>query len=98
MCDKAVKIGPSSWEYVSDWFVTQGQVKTWHDDDDYCNDNELIKWYDGYKKRKVQKAQIKEELQPITWHLYSVVDWCVSEDEKKETTIVLKLSDTFLHQ
>ena len=92
MCDKAVKIGPSSWEYVPDWFVTQGQVKTWHDDDDYCNDNELIKWYDGYKKRKAQKAQIKEELQPIAWHPYSVMDWCVFENEKKETKNCFKIT------
>ena len=38
------------------------QIKIWHDNDDYCNDDELIEWYDGYKVRKAQKASIKKEL------------------------------------
>ena len=54
-----------------------------------CNDNEFIKWYDGYKKRKAQKAQIKEEFLLIAWHPYRVMDWCVSEDEKKERKIAV---------
>lgn len=41
MCDSAVDKDPFSLQYVSDLFVTQGQVKTWHDDD-YCNDDEFI--------------------------------------------------------
>ena len=66
--------------------MSQEQVKLWHD-----SDNWLIrwwyynKWYDGYKKRKAQKAKIKEELLPITWHPSRYWDWCMSEDEKKET-------------
>ena len=36
--------------------------------DDYCNDDKLSEWYDGYKKRKAQKARIEEELMPIAWH------------------------------
>ena len=47
--------------------MTQGQVKLWDDDDYYYHDDELIKCYDGYKKRKTQKAQIKKELMPIAW-------------------------------
>ena len=51
-------------EYVSDWFVTQKQVKIWHDDDEYHDDEDdddrLIKWYDGYQKWKAQKSQIKK--------------------------------------
>ena len=27
----------------------------------------------------------KEELLPIAWHPNRVMDWCVPEDEKKET-------------
>ena len=54
--------------------------KKWHDDDDYCNNNELIKWYDGYQKRKTQKAQIKYELMSIAWHPDRVMDWCMSGD------------------
>ena len=45
---------------VPDWFVTQQQLKIWHDDDE---DN-FFEWYDGYQKRKAQKAQIKKQLVP----------------------------------
>ena len=45
----------------------------------------FFKWYDGYKKRKAQKASIKEELMPITWHPSRWWDWCVPEDEKNHT-------------
>ena len=37
----------------------------------------------GYKKRKAQKAKIKEGLLPIAWHPSCWWDWCVPEDEKK---------------
>ena len=33
MYDKAVREDPSSLEYVPDWFVTQGKLKKYHDDD-----------------------------------------------------------------
>ena len=45
---------------VPDWFVTR-QVGPWHND-------ELIECYQGYHKRKPQKAKIEEELMPTTWH------------------------------
>ena len=46
--------------------MTQQQLKIWHDDDDYYyDDDKLNKWYDGYQKRKAQKAKIKEELFPL---------------------------------
>ena len=48
--------------------MTQQQLKIWHDDDDYCNDDELIEQYEGHKGRKTQKAQIKKDLMPISWH------------------------------
>ena len=35
------------------------------------------------KKRRAQKAKIKEELMPIAWHTSRWWDWCVPEDEKK---------------
>ena len=38
----------------------------------------------AYKKRKEQKAQIKEELLPIVMHPDRVVDWCFDEDEKND--------------
>ena len=85
MCDKAVREDPSSLRYVPDWLVTQGQVKIWHGDDDYSYDDERIEWYEGYKKRKAHKVQIKKELIPIVWHPSRWWDSCMSEDEEKET-------------
>ena len=38
MCDAAVREDSSSLIYVPDWFVTQQQVKLWHDDDDFYDD------------------------------------------------------------
>ena len=59
----------------------------WYDDNEYCDDdddeNNFFKWYDGYKKRKAQKAPIKEELLPIAWHLLRWWAWCISKDEKE---------------
>ena len=40
---------------------------------------------DEWNKRKPQKAKIKEELLPIAWHPSRWWDWCIPEDEKKET-------------
>ena len=37
------------------------------------------------KKRKAQKAQIKKELMPIAGHPSRYWDWCISEDEKRNT-------------
>ena len=82
---KAVEVDPSFLQLVPDWFETQEQLKLWHGSDDWHDDDELIGWYDGYKKRKVQNAKIKEELMPISWHPSRYWDWCMSEDEKKET-------------
>ena len=58
----AVRDEPFSLQYVPDWFLTQQQIKIWHDDDYYCNYDKLIQWYDSCKKRKPQKAEIKDEL------------------------------------
>ena len=64
-------------QHVPDWFVTQ-QVKPWHND-------KPIEQYEGYKKRKAQKAKEKDGLMPIAWHPSRWWDWCVPGDEKKET-------------
>ena len=37
------------------------------------------------KNQKAQKASIKEELMPITWHPSRCWDWCVPKDEKRGT-------------
>ena len=60
------------------------QIGPWDNEDDDDVD-EIVKWYDGYQKRKAQKAQIKEELMPLVWHPSTWWNWYVPEDEKKET-------------
>ena len=70
MCEKSVK---KIWSliYVYDWFVTPKMLEDLDNDKDLNSDTdhgELVKWYDDYKQRKDQKAQIKEELVPIAWH------------------------------
>ena len=82
ICNKAVRMDPQLLN-VPDWFVTQQQIKSRHDDDYYCDDSKLVRWHDGYQKRKTQKAKIKEELMPIAWYPNRVMDWCMSEDEKR---------------
>ena len=67
-------------EHVPDWFVTLQEM--WHEDfDDY---DVLITLRDAYRKRKAQKAKIKEDLMPVSWHPDRWWDWCVPEYEKKE--------------
>ena len=83
MCIRAVKAGLGLLEHVPDLFVTQGQIDLWHDDDYWHHDDGIIKWYEGYQKPKAQKASIKEELLPIAWHPNHVMDWSMSEDEKR---------------
>ena len=51
MCDKTVRDDPFSLIYVPDWFVTQ-QVKIWHDDSEYHDNDRIVEWYDGYKKHR----------------------------------------------
>ena len=85
MCDKAVRDDPYSLQYVPDWFVIQEQIDAWYDDKYWNNDDEIIEWYNSYKKRRAQKASIKKELMPIAWHPSKWWDWCISKDEKKET-------------
>ena len=50
MCEKAVKKHLWLLKYVLDWFVTHQQIKIWHDNDDYWNDDERIEWYKSYHK------------------------------------------------
>ena len=96
MCNKAVEAGQWLLDGVPDWFATQGRLKIWYDEDDYCNDNKLIKWYEGYKRRRAQKAQIKKELMPIAWHPSRQWGWCVSEDEIRDTEALWAYTQAFL--
>ena len=69
MCiDAAIWEDPSSLQYVPDRFVTREGLCMWHDDHYWDVDDNLFKWYNGYRKPKAQKAKIKEELLPIAWH------------------------------
>ena len=84
MCIKAFEPDPWQLKYVPDWFMTQGQVKVWHDYGEYCNDDGVIEWYESYKRRKAQKAKIKEELSPIAWHPSRWWDSCMTGGEKSD--------------
>ena len=83
MWKRAIEADLHTLVFCPDSFVTQEQIKSWHDDD--YDDDEAPGWYEGYQKRKAQKAQIKKELMPIAWHPSRWWDWCIPEDEKKET-------------
>ena len=85
MCDDVVQRDPYFLQLVPDLFVTQEQLEIQHNDDEYCTDDEIIGWYKGYKKRKAQKAQIKEELMLLTWHPSRWWSWCIPEDGKRGT-------------
>ena len=43
MCDTAVEEDQCALEFVPDWFVIHQQVKIWHDNDDY-DDDDIIEW------------------------------------------------------
>ena len=58
MCDDVVRDYRFSLQFVPNWFVTQQQIDTWYDGDYVYNDNEMIKWYEYYKKQKAQRANI----------------------------------------
>ena len=89
MCDNVVRMDSYSLFFVPDWFVTLKQLEIWHDDDEYCNDDQIIGQYKVYQKRKAQKVKIKEELLPIAWHLNHVMDWYVRRQEE-----VVEVTDT----
>ena len=81
ICDKAVRDKPSLLRYIPDWFVTRERVAMWYDGSEYCDDDDkdnFFKWYKGYKKRKAQKASIKEEFMAKS-------QASMSEDEKRDT-------------
>ena len=62
MCDNVVRGDPYSLQFVQDCFVTKKQIDVWYYDDEYRNDDELIEWYNGYQKRKVQKTKTKRRV------------------------------------
>ena len=60
MCDDTAWRDPFFLQFVPDWFETQEQIDVWDDDNDYCNDNEVIEWYDGYKNKNPRKQKLKK--------------------------------------
>ena len=80
MCNEAVQSEPEMLEDVPDQFVMLQEILY----EEFIDDDVFITWYKGYKQRKAQKAQIKEELMPVAWHPDRWWNWCVPEDEKKE--------------
>ena len=76
MCIKVVEEGPWQFNLVPDHFKIREMCE---------RAVEVIEWYDGFKKHKAKKAQIKEELMPLAWHTSRWWNWGVPEDEKKET-------------
>ena len=82
ICQRAIQDDLCTLIFVHDWLVTHQQIKSWYDDD---YDDEYPEWYERYQKRKSQKAKIKEELLPIAWNPSRWSDWCIPDDEKKET-------------
>ena len=87
--NKRERRDPHSLEYIHDDYKTQ----------EMCNkaveaDPCLLKFVPArfrtnclkaVEKRKAQKAKLKEELMQVAWHPSKGWDWCVPEDEKKDT-------------
>ena len=48
----------------------------------------LLAWYSTFEKRKELKKRKSEELMSIAWHPRRWWNFCVSEDEKKETILI----------
>ena len=84
MCEQVAEERTYLLQYVPDWFVTREGLYMWYDDSEYHDDDNFFKWYDGYKKQKVQKASIKEQLLTFAWNPSRYWNWCISEADKKE--------------
>ena len=55
----------------------------------------LLAWNRNFKKRKALKKKISEELMSIAWHPKRWWNFSMSEDEEKETELIL--TETFCH-
>ena len=47
-----------------------------------------LAWYIKFEKRKALKKKLNEELMPIAWHPKRWLNFCMSENEKKETELI----------
>ena len=86
-CERVVENSPCTLRFVPGHFNTQEMCDRAVRDEpsslQYVPD--WFKEYNGYKKRKTQKAKIKEEFLLNTWYPNGVMDWCMPEDEKTGT-------------
>ena len=69
---------------IPDWFITLEMIEIVSRPCCARCDFEFDEWFNGYKERKAQKSQIRDELMPIAWHPDRVIDWCFDEEEKKD--------------
>ena len=85
MCKKVVEIDTSSLKLIPDHFKTQEIC-----DKAVRDDSSSLRYVPDrcVTREGVYMWQIYEELLPIAWHPNRVMDWCMSEDEKKERKIV----------
>ena len=65
--------------------INLGNTNYDEDDTDTIIPVRLLAWYIKFEKRKAFKKKINEELIPIAWHPKKWWNFCMSEDEKKET-------------
>ena len=68
---------------IPDWFITLEMIEIVSRPCCARCDFEFDEWFNGYKERKAQKAQIRDEVMPIAWHPDRVIDWCFDEEEKR---------------
>ena len=58
MCDDTVRSGNSYlMQCVPDFFIKKKQVNIWYDVNDYCNDYEIIKFYNGNENARPRKQK-----------------------------------------
>ena len=80
MCNKAIIRDPIAFKVIPDYLITC----------DMCTISESYEGgiykqdVDAYKKRKEQRALIKEQIIAVAWHPDRVTDWCFDEEEKKD--------------
>ena len=48
----------------------------------------LLTWDTKFEKRKALKTELNKELMPEAWYPNRWWDWCLSEDEKKEISLM----------
>jgi hypothetical protein len=65
-------------KYIPDYFIASEWLEKYMSDIIGKN----------YKTRKAQKIQIEKQLIPIAWHPDRLLDWCMSECEKRIVEMV----------